>query len=414
MKHFLFLLLACIIIIPGICHSAEVKSIKPDKAADTSSSSTNGSNQIMADYEQFAISLLTESREKKDLLFYECKHVTAETLRNVLDGFLTPGGTVSAGGESDIIVVSDLVDNLPLLRMIAEKVDRPVPQILVQAHIVEFTVDSDFEKEVNLAYEIVDPSNRTLIKDIASVIGAPGANPNTSQGVQINAAPHIKSPNQQTLTIFLRYLETRGKARILSAPSLILCRGAEGRIITGEEVPILTQTLTSGSVSTSTEFKSVGIKLRVKPIMIADSRIRLTVNPEVSTVTGFASSGDGVDNPIIAVRNASTELLVRDGQLVTIGGLFRKEDREVKRRVPLLGSIPLIGVFFRGTRIQSVQTQLVIFLSIKILDDGDDIIIKPSEVPANIQDEMKRMEDKKMPVVGDLIEDVKTLHREMH
>ncbi|MFC1498732.1 type II secretion system protein GspD [Verrucomicrobiota bacterium] len=409
MKRFILFVLM-IVILPGISNA---EGMEPNRASDSSSVSTNGTDDIMADYERLAVKLLTDSEEAKDILFYECRHVSAETLRNVIDGFLSPAGTVSAGGETDVVVINDLAENLPLLKKIAEKIDRPVPQILIKAHIVEFTVDSDFEHEVNLAYAVLDHKDRTLIKNISSMIATPGANPNTTEGVQVNAVPHIRSDyEEESLTVFLRFLETRGKARILSAPSLILCRGAEGSIVTGEEVPILTQTITSGSVSTATEFKSVGVKLRVKPIMIADPKVRLTVNPEVSTVTGFTSGGTGVNNPIIAVRNAKTELQVIDGQLISIGGLFRREDREVKRRVPILGSIPLIGVLFRGTRIQSVQTQLVIFLTITILDDQG-VVIKPSEIPEKVQTEIDRM-DKRIPVVGDLIEDLKKIHRVIH
>ena len=247
-----------------------------------------------------------------------------------------------------------------------------------------------------MAYEQVDPSGESWIRDISAVMGTPGANPNTDQGLLFNLTPPISAPGGQTrsLSIFLRYLESRGKARILSAPSLVLRRGAEGSIITGEEVPILTQTVTSGSISTSTEFKSVGIKLRVLPLMVADGRVRLEINPEVSTVTGFSNAGEGVANPIIAVRNAKTELEVLSGHLISIGGLMRDEQREVHRQVPLLGSIPLLGELFRSTRLERVQTQLVIFLTIRVLANGDADVatVRPAEIPEEIADEIQRME----------------------
>jgi type II secretory pathway component GspD/PulD (secretin) len=171
---------------------------------------------------------------------------------------------------------------------------------------------------------------------------------------------------------------------------LILRRGTEGSIITGEEVPIQTQTVTSGTVSTSTTFKSVGIKLRVTPVMVSGNKVRMKVAPEVSNVTRVDQSGA----PIIAVRSANTELEMLDGQMVSIGGLLRTEEREVERRVPVLASIPLLGWFFRGKEKQSIQSQLVIFLSMRILSPEEletvDTVAKPPH--KRVKDAMDRME----------------------
>ena len=351
---------------------------------------------VMQEYVRLAASFGLERDEEREIFFYRCKHVRSVTLRKVIESFLTPGGTVADSDEADIVVVADVKENIERLKDIAQNIDQPVPLVLVEARIVELTVDSDFEKELSMAYAQVDPSGESWIRDISAVMGTPGANPNTDQGLLFNLTPPISAPGGQTrsLSIFLRYLESRGKARILSAPSLVLRRGAEGSIITGEEVPILTQTVTSGSISTSTEFKSVGIKLRVLPLMVADGRVRLEINPEVSTVTGFSNAGEGVANPIIAVRNAKTELEVLSGHLISIGGLMRDEQREVHRQVPLLGSIPLLGELFRSTRLERVQTQLVIFLTIRVLANGDADVatVRPAEIPEEIADEIQRME----------------------
>jgi type II secretory pathway component GspD/PulD (secretin) len=349
-------------------------------------------------YEQMASELLEEEEEVKEIFFYECKHVRSETIRRLLTAFVTPSGTVAASDEADIVVVSDVPDNIEVLKRIAEEMDRPVPQVLVQAQVVELTVDSDFEKEINLAFEELPETTEAFVKEISAALGTPASSPNTTEGALLTFQPWIEGDGEERrmLTAFLRYLETRGKARILSAPSLILTRGTEGSIITGEEVPVLTATVTSGSISTSTKFKSVGIKLHVRPIMVTGGKVRLEISPEVSTVTGYTSAGEGVSNPTIAVRNARTELQLLDGQLVSIGGLFRNEEREVERRVPILGSVPLLGHLFRSRRVQSVKTQLVIFLSIRILDAADmnSVTIQPLSIPQPVLDSIEEMENR--------------------
>lgn len=402
----------------GIAEDKAVIGQKKPVAAQPSASAKEDAakeEDAMADYVRLVGEILSDQDEKKEIFFYQCKHVSASTLEKILEEFLTPGGTVAEGQETDVVIVSDAITNLAIIEKIAKRVDQPVPQVLVQAHIAEFTIDSDFEKEVNIAYTRLEPLGKALISQVSTVIGTPGANPDPTQGALITSKPYMNNADgkERTLDVFLRYLETKGKARILSAPSLILRRGAEGSIITGEEVPILTQTVTSGSVSTSTKFKSVGIKLRVMPIMITDKKVHLSISPEVSTVIGFSSGGGGVDNPIIAVRNASTELDVLDGQLVTIGGLLRQEERDVRRRIPILGSIPILGALFRSERRETVQTQLVIFLTVRILrEPPSGMLIEPSNVPQEVKSTMRKMENQ-VPIVDTVVEIFQTLWKEL-
>ena len=229
-----------------------------------------------------------------------------------------------------------------------------------------------------------------FIETIGSQLDVAGAAPNTGQG-GIGTA-QLWDNGDESLNMFIRFLETNGKAKILSAPNLIIQRGKEGSIVTGEEVPILSQTTSSGGVTTSTEFKSVGIKLSVKPTMISGDRVRLEVNPEVSTVIGFSVAGD-VSNPIIAVRQARTELEVRDGQLISMAGLLQSTDRDTQRRTPILSRVPVVGSLFKSDRKQSSQTQLIIFLNIKILEFGDETIYRPSDVDPRISKEIERIEE---------------------
>ncbi|MHC4883924.1 MAG: type II secretion system protein GspD, partial [Planctomycetota bacterium] len=341
--------------------SAPQTASAPIDAAPSLSSSPD------SEYEKLLGSLTQDEEERKDMFVHHCKHVRGLTLKRVLDNFLTSRGSASESDEADLVVVNDVVSNLPVLKKIAAQVDQPVPQVLVEARIVELTIDSDYEKEVNLAYNRIPTGERAFVQQIASAISSPAPNPRTGQGLSMNLQPYMRTwnggNNSRSVELFVRYLESRGKARILSSPNLVLRRGSDGNIITGEELPIQTQTVVSGSISTSTVFKSVGVKLKVTPVMISGDTVRLQVAPEVSTVTGFtAATEGGISNPIIAVRNANTELEVKDGELISIGGLYKTEEREVRRKVPILGSLPALGHLFRAEFTETTRTQLVIFL----------------------------------------------------
>jgi type IV pilus assembly protein PilQ len=366
-----------------------------------------------ADYGKLIKGISEENPETKEMMVYECKHIRGEGLKRNIENFLTPAGTVACSDESDIVIIFDEKTQLPLLKRIAESLDKPVPQILVEARVVEFTIDSNYQKEVNLDLKVfqnledvqkLPVSSMDFIKRITDAYVTPGTNLQNTQGSM--AWTHFNGANNTLLTTYLKFLEGRGRAEILSAPNLILRRGTDGSIITGEEVPIQTQTVTSGSVSTSTQFKSVGIKLRVSPIMIVGDRVWLSVSPEVSNVTRVDASGA----PIIAIRNANTELEVRDGQLIALGGLLRKEDRVSERRVPVLSQIPLLGHLFKGKTISTVQSQLVIFLSIRILDDNLPVV-KPGELTSPAEKNIDVIKKEMMHPPSTLKNDLETLRK---
>lgn len=195
-----------------------------------------------------------------------------------------------------------------------------------------------------------------------------GGNPASLNG---SSSYMYYNPDEQAIfSSFLTFLERNGTAQILSSPSLILRRGHTGNILSGEDIPITKSNVGSGGTSYSVDYKSVGIKLRVTPQSIFDERVVLEVSPEVSNIIRYEESAAG-RNPVVAIRNANTLLEMNDGYMVSIGGLLREEEIKTERRIPILGSIPLIGTLFRASSNSKIRSQLVIFLSVKIVNpDG--------------------------------------------
>jgi general secretion pathway protein D len=302
----------------------------------------------------------------KSTLIYTCRYTQCEILREAAENFISPEGTIQASPQLNTLLLSDAKELVPgLLRMIQE-LDVPTPQILVEARVIEVNLDSDFEYEIAHVFTGAHPSDVIQNGDIT--LDTPGATPNPDLGSRINIRPFLS--NGRKLDDFIRLLLTNGKAKILSSPNLIVGAGTEASIITGQEVPIQSATVVSGSVNTTTVFKRVGIKLRVVPLQISGDHVKVEINPEVSTVTGYTAAGaSGVSNPIVAIRNVRSTLSVKDGEVVTIGGLLQSEDHEVTRKVPCLGDIPLLGLLFQSKRIQSNKSQLVFFLRINILGE---------------------------------------------
>jgi len=185
-------------------------------------------------------------------------------------------------------------------------------------------------------------------------------------------------------------------------------RGHTGNIISGEDIPITTSNVGSQGITYSVQYKSVGIKLRVTPESIFDNRVVLEVSPEVSNIIRYDNQG----NPVIATRNASTMLELNDAEMVSIGGLLREEKTESVKRVPILGSIPILGALFRSSSSEEIRSQLVIFLTVNVV--GPDEMNSDSITPSKVSDELRKKIDASDEAINQnekpsIIEDVQLL-----
>jgi len=167
---------------------------------------------------------------------------------------------------------------------------------------------------------------------------------------------HVSDWTHDQLTTSVDMLVTEGKARVLSRPRLACQSGKEAELLVGGEKPILTtQIASSGSGSgTSVEYKEYGIKLKMAPVY-TEGKIKLAMNVDVSDLgtvetLGTSSSGSVTTTakayPLVK-RSTSTQLFLNNGQTLAISGLIRQKSTEDLQKVPWLGEIPVLGLFFR-------------------------------------------------------------------
>lgn len=369
--------------VDGSAHLSEAVSEEP---VAISSSNQENFKQIMGSFSDLAMKFSEKDSSDMGIFVYECKYISGKAFSQAMEPFLTVNGELSDCVDSDLVIISDEKDRIEKLKEIAAVIDCPVRQVLVSASVVEFQVTDGFEKDISLQYNQFENMNDSSLAPlpggsavasksasgfasrIMDAIAPSGANPATLTG---RSSYMYYDPDEQALfSAFLTFLETQGTAKILSSPSLILRRGHSGNILSGEDIPITKSNVGSGGTSYSVEYKPVGIKLRVTPQSIFDERVVLEVSPEVSTVIRYEESAAG-RNPVVAIRNANTLLEMNDGYMVSIGGLLREEDIQVEKRVPILGNIPLLGTLFRSSTSEKVRSQLVIFMSVKIVKPVD-------------------------------------------
>jgi len=343
-------------------------------------------------YTQLLERFVSESSEELIIHTVRCQYVSAETLRRLVENFLSPGGTVACSDEDDILVVSDTPTRMEQIKQIIEEADSPVPQVLVEARIVEFELSDDFTKEVELGFANVGDSDSVRRMFTSLILPSGAVAEGTVKDLDLAGGGGSSGRiwafggnDSFKMWALVRYLQTKNYARLLSSPNIVIRRGADGNIVTGERVPIETETTTGSSISKSTKFENVGVKLIVRPVMVSGDRVRLRINPEFSSISRYDVDSKA---PYIALRSASTELEARSGDMIVLGGLLRKEERVTDTRVPYLSNIPLVGWFFRGKTTRSVTSQLVIFMT-PYLITPDNLEVREATQTGQVPDELR-------------------------
>ena len=169
----------------------------------------------------------------------------------------------------------------------------------------------------------------------------------------MDAIFHVFDWPRADFSVTLNALIQEGKARVLSQPRLACQSGKEAELLVGGEKPVFTtQVASAGGEGTSVEYKEYGIKLKIKPTVNPNNRIKVSLNVEVSEVgtaetIGSASSPTAKAYPLTK-RNVSTEVFLNNGQTLGIGGLVKQKEESDVRKTAFLGDLPLLGLLFRS------------------------------------------------------------------
>lgn len=163
----------------------------------------------------------------------------------------------------------------------------------------------------------------------------------------------------------LQALATKGHAKILAEPNLMVKSGQEGNFLAGSRIPYSVVTSVGGTSSTTIVYESVGIKIKFKPEVLENNLINLKIDPaEVSSIAGtMAVNG----YPIIDTREVRTNVELKEGESLVMAGLLQEEAIKTMSKIPILGDIPILGALFRSTQDDLRERELVFFVTPKIV-----------------------------------------------
>lgn len=388
---------------------------KPDPNRGTASSPVlvvadkriNGVIVSGDDLQRQRIRVLVDSMDRpqtknSNFRVYYLRYAKAEEVAKVLTGMMqslaptqgAEGGApnaVKANVQSDEATNSVLItadsDTMESLLAVVESLDIRRAQVLVEAIIVEISGDAGRELGVQWMYRNNDSGfgSSTQGDSMLGAIGA-GALDLTENGLKALAGGLSSIPGQvfgvgrigQSNTDFLgilKMLQSNSSSNILSTPNLLTTDNNKAMIKVGQEVPIATGSYsglgTAGGGQTNPfntyNRKDVGILLEVTPHVNEGNTVVLDIKQEVSSIANIAS----IDGVVTNKREIETQILVADGQTAVLGGLIKDDVQRSETRVPLLGSIPIIGHAFRSQSSRAVKTNLLVFIRASIIRDDN-------------------------------------------
>lgn len=274
---------------------------------------------------------------------YRMQNTQAQTASGLLPNFLY--SYVKVNAEQNAVVVTAPTQMLAKIGRDLTKVDVPSPQIAIEVVAVEFT-DTD---DRDLGLSILNQRSTSI-----STLDGPGGT------ISYNSIGKLP----QTFEVTLRALEIQGKARVRARPRMAVVNGRSADIFIGAQRFILTQFNNFGQTQTRIQPVDVGVKLTVVPLTGGNGEITTRIVPEISNITELDLQ---TGLPVLSTRRADTTVRVKDGETIAIGGLTLNQEQTQNRKIPLLGDIPLLGSLFRSQKKNVVQTELVVFVTPRIL-----------------------------------------------
>jgi type IV pilus assembly protein PilQ len=313
------------------------------------------------------------------------------------NSLLSARGSISIDERTNTLLVQDTAENLAEIRRMVQTLDVPVKQVLIEARIV--VVSDTFERDLGAQFGVTtaqtngnngllaitgsgtgaDTMVQSAVSNLSSglpvtpvatpalanryMVNTPAANTNGSIGISLLGGSYL-------VDLALSAAENEGKSETISSPRVITANQKQATIMQGVEIPYQ-ESASSGA--TTTQFKDAVLSLKVTPLITPDNRVILDLDVRDDAVGQQVTSATGGSVPSIDTRSIQTQVLVSDGQTVVLGGILETTKSYAANKVPWLGDIPILGNLFKSTTNINNKTELLIFITPKILREGSNL-----------------------------------------
>ncbi|HEY7241051.1 MAG TPA: type IV pilus secretin PilQ [Burkholderiales bacterium] len=336
---------------------------------------------------------LEQTRTESFQMSYQKAADVQKLLSDPAQRILSKRGSAVVDARTNTLFVQDVPSRLDEVRRLIAQIDIAVRQVMIEARIVE--ANDSFAKNLgvrlgllenglanrrpfgaegnglnvgaNIGAELVNTGQAAGLVQGTAVINGPGLNANLpAAGLNsFNAGQFsfilFNSSLSRLLNVEISAIEADGKGKIVSSPRVLTANQAEALIEQGTEIPYQ-QATSSGATSVS--FRKANLSLKVKPQITPDGNVIMTL--DVNKDAPGTTTPAGVQ---INTKHVKTEVLVENGGTVVIGGIYEQNDRTDITKIPLLGDLPVLGYFFRNNTTSSDKTELLVFITPKIVNE---------------------------------------------
>lgn len=283
---------------------------------------------------------------------FRIRYADAHGIVEAVGAMMSDRGAINVDTRTNSLIITDIPNNIPKLRMLIDTIDTPTPQVMIEARIVE--IDYKVLREMGIKWQAGDFEAPTR---------------DTHFGAEVNVGLK-EAPFSFTfgtlqagidIDAMLGLLESRDKAKILSEPRVAVADNEEAMILSGKRVPVITLDFAGNQI---VRFYDVALKLTVRPHINPKNEIVMKLHPEISDLSSEATVQGGI---IILSNEVTTKLRVRDGETAVIGGIIRTKESTVERGIPFLSSIPLLGRLFKYKSTTKDKVDIMIFITPRII-----------------------------------------------
>lgn len=271
--------------------------------------------------------------------------------------------TVIPDQNTNSIIVVTTPENAELLRQILAQLDKIPEQVMIETIIVEASLDA--QSKLGIEWQFLE----------ARPFDQPGGTAQGNQDFglrQNNTLPQgfRYTLNTANVTAFVNAMKTDSKFNVLSTPRIFTSNNVEAQINISQRVPFVVSQRedANGNLTFNYDFEDVGIVLTVTPRITSGGYVTMDVSQTANDLQGFTS----FNAPIVNQRQADTTVAVRDGETIILGGIIRSMVSSTVKKIPILGDIPLLGQIFRSTDRTNQKTELLVFLTPRVVRNPED------------------------------------------
>jgi type IV pilus assembly protein PilQ len=312
--------------------------------------------------DQEASEALKEHERRMDLktVVFEISFAAVDEIASQFDKLKSDRGTISKDGRTSRVIVTDISDRIDKMQFLLKALDMPEKQVMIEARIVEAT--STFTRDLGVQWGLHYKDGSASILGVnkfdlglGGIVTPPPTSgtsgPGGSAGISFG-----KLSNSVQLDLRLSAAATLGQIKVISTPKVVTLNNKAAKISQGQSIPYQT----TSAEGTKTEFVEAALTLEVTPHVANDGSISMKIKASNN------SAGTG-SPPSIKKKEATTEVQVMNGETTVIGGIYQDNDTESDTGVPFLQDIPFFGWLFKSNTKSKTKTELLIFITPKII-----------------------------------------------